>query len=163
MKYIYPEKVNKSKLFLTKPHSAIGTPAFNILHNPVSQQRSMASSPVILYETGECRARNMIPHIINNICRSTRVLGSPLWTLLFSSLHRFSMLFRSVDLGWQKLELVAIKPWPSCSFLADAARFLFKIFWYCMKSMMICFITRFSWLLEGLSAQRSSIILNSWD
>ena len=87
---------------------------------------------------------------IQNLSRSFRFRGPRLWTLLFSSSHRFrsgdwnghckTLILWSVnhfcvdfEVCFGSLPCWKIQPQPSLSFLPQAVRFWFNICWYCYR------------------------------
>src|SRR4029434_8947420 len=100
---------------------------------------------------------------IQYLSRSFRFQGQCLWTLIFSSSHRFSMGFRSGDCDghgktfilrsvnhfcvdfevcFRSLSCWQVQPRPILSLLEGAVRFSFNICWYLMESMIPCILTR---------------------
>lgn len=97
---------------------------------------------------------------IQKLTWSSRVLDPLLWTLLLCSPCRYSIGFRSGDWDVHDIILIfwsssiwKIQSCPSCSFLAEATRFSYKItdIRYFMESMMYCILTR---LLEPLEEKQ---------
>lgn len=152
-------------MFFSKTHwPQLLAPFYSILFaTSFCQDNSSESSPIMPDEFGEHLTRDQRPFLHTESLQILQIPSSMLVLLLFSSLHSFSLGFRSGDwdghgrsfilcsvthfcvgfdvcfgsLSWWK-----IQPRPIIGFLAEAVRFWFFICWYLIESMTPCIWTR---------------------